>query len=65
MHNYNRAGELITILAVNVGAYSLAGINAGLGAVSLVLTIGYTAVKIYNEIKISKQLKNKNDGFTN
>ena len=60
MH-HNGTAEIISVLAVNVGAYSLAGVNAGLGAVSLVLTISYTAVKIYNEIRISKQLKNKDN----
>ncbi len=59
MHNNNGAAQLITILAVNVGAYSLTGINAAMGAVSLVLSISYTAVKLYNEIKITKQLKDK------
>lgn len=65
MHNHNGASELITILALNVGAYSLTGINAVMGAVSLVLSISYTGIKIYNEIKISKQLKNKDNGYTN
>jgi hypothetical protein len=59
MHNNSGAAQLITILAVNVGAYSLTGINAAMGAISLVLSISYTAVKLYNEIKITKQLKDK------
>ena len=64
MHNNNGANELITILAVNVGAYSLTGINAVMGAVSLILSVSYTAVKLYNEIKIYKKLKNKDNGTT-
>ena len=62
MHSHNGASEIITILAVNAGAYTLTNVNAGMGAVSLALTIGYTAIKIYNEIKINKQLKNKDNG---
>ena len=64
MHNHN-TGELIAIFAINIGAYSLTSINAGMGAVSLVLTISYTAVKLYNEIKKNKQLKQNDNGNFN